>query len=543
MSGDRMGRISEVLELALARAPADRTTLLDEECAGDQELRAEVESLIASHELAGTGFLDEGWLAPARHRIDAGLRVGPYLIVERIGHGGMGEVFAAVRVDGQYEQQVALKVVRAGYGSAAVVERFRAERQILASLDHPHIAHLLDGGTTDAGAPYLVMELVAGRPIDEFCRARALPTADRLRLFLQVCSAVEYAHQRLVIHRDIKPNNILVTASGVLKLLDFGIAKMLDAVGATGETMLRPFTPEYASPEQVRGEAVSTATDVYSLAVVLYQLLTGRSPYRLDTRTPEEMAEAVKSREPERPSPAVLRGDLDFILLKALRKEPDQRYASVQQFADDIRRHLDGLPVAARKGTWNYLAGKFARRHRAGVAAAALVLVTLLSGIVVTLREARIAGANQRRADARFKDVRELANALVFEVHDSIRQIPGTTAARRLIVERGQQYLDRLARDSGSDPTLLRELAVAYGKLASVQGNVTDANLGDIATSVKNYRKAAELLAQSSTLEPANLDVRRQLAAAYNDLSRALSAVGRLSALSPAAERARLKSL
>jgi len=523
MNGDRMDRVSEVLEQALAVDPAARAQYLGVACADDPELRAEVESLIASHEQAGAAFLGEDWLGGSV--VGAGRRVGPYRIVERIGRGGMGEVFAAVRVDGQFEQKVALKVVR-GFGSAALVDRFRAERQILAGLDHPNIARLLDGGTTDDGAPYLVMELVEGVPIDEFCRAHDLTVAGRLRLFLQVCSAVQYAHQRLVIHRDLKPNNILVTTGGVPKLLDFGIAKMLDDVGNAQETMLRPFTPQYASPEQVRGEPMSTTSDVYSLAVALYQLLTGRSPYTLETGTPEELMEAVKTREPDRPSPAILRGDLDFMLLKALRKEPDQRYASVEQFADDIRRHLDGLPVMARKGSWNYIAAKFVRRHRAGVPAAALVLITLLGGVVVTLREARIAEANRRRADARFNDVRELANALVFEVHDAISQTPGTTAARRLIVERAQQYLDRLARDSGSDPSLLRELAAAYAKLASVQGNSTDANLGDSASAVKNYRKAAELLALCATLEPANAETLRQLAHAYKDLGLALSFVG-----------------
>jgi eukaryotic-like serine/threonine-protein kinase len=536
MSGDRMARVSEVLEQALAIETTARAQYLDAACSGDPELRAEVESLIASHERAGTGFLGEGWLGGAG--IDAGRRVGPYSIVERIGRGGMGDVFAAVRADGQYEQKVALKVVRGGYAGTAVVERFRAERQILAGLDHPNIARLLDGGTTEDGAPYLVMELIDGLPIDEFCRARQLTFADRLRLFLQVCSAAQYAHQRLVIHRDIKPSNILVTANSVPKLLDFGIAKMLDAVGNVQGTMLRPFTPEYASPEQVRGEPVSTASDVYSLAVVLYQLLTGRSPYKLDTHTPEELVEAVKSQEPERPSPAILRGDLDFILLKALRKEPDQRYGSVEQFADDIRRHLGGLPVTARRGTWNYFAGKFVRRHRAGVAAAALVLVTLLSGIVVTVREARIAEANRRRADARFNDVRELANSLVFEVHDSISHTPGTTAARRLILERGQQYLDRLARDAGSDPSLLRELAAAYAKLANVQGNSTDANLGDSSNAVKNYRKAAELLSLCLTLEPANPETLRQLAHAYKDLGLALSSTADKAGSKATTERA-----
>jgi non-specific serine/threonine protein kinase/serine/threonine-protein kinase len=571
MNGEQWARVTALFQEACACPPAERERWLANHC-GDAAIRSEVEamlraydtnpefmeqpvpevrrdveSLLVAHELAGTSFpqvpaANTGLGADvlnARRPERVGWRIGAYDLVAELGRGGMGEVFAAVRADGHYDQKVALKLVRAGYATDGVVERFRAERQILAGLEHPNIARLVDGGTTDAGTPYLVMELVDGVPIDEFCRARSLSVTERLRLFLPVCAAVQYAHQRLVIHRDIKPANILITANGIPKLLDFGIAKVLDPAGNTEETMLRPFTPEYASPEQVRGEPVSTASDIYALGMVLYRLLTGRSPYHLESRTHGELAAAITNQEPERPSAAVirpdgnpsaeqtppsrlqrrLRGDLDFILLKALRKEPEKRYTSAEQLAEDIRRHLDGLPVAARKGTWNYRAGKFARRHRTVVGAATVVLITLVAGIIVTAREARIAEAHRRRAEARFNDVRKLANSLIFEVHDSIQYLPGATDARRVILQRSLEYLDSLARESEHEPDLLRELATAYSRIGAVQGNPSFMNLGDTKGALVSVQKSVEMREELARSNPHNRSDQVELAAAYLDYS------------------------
>jgi non-specific serine/threonine protein kinase/serine/threonine-protein kinase len=532
---ERWRQIKDVFDAAMALSPPERETSLSAACAGDSALRREVESLIDSHQLAASGFLHSPWTPPLTEPPSApfvsGSRIGPYLLGERLGRGGMGEVFAAVRADGQYEQRVAIKLVRAGFSSPDLVERFRAERQILAGLDHPHIARLLDGGTTDEGAPYLVMELIDGVSIDAFCRERGLSVRERLTMFLPVCAAVQFAHQRLVIHRDLKPGNILVTRDGAPKLLDFGIAKILDPLGNTRETTLRPLTLDYASPEQVRGEAVSTASDVYALGVVLYQLLTGRLPYANGARSSAELAQAITSRDPEKPStnlaadiapgtthPSVereLRGDVDAILLKALRKEPDKRYASAEQFAGDIRRHLDGLPVGARTGTWNYHAMKFVRRHRASVAAAALVLGTLVAGIVVTAREARIAEANRRRADARFNDVRKLANSLLFEINDSIQNLPGATDARKLILQRSVEYLDSLARESGDDPDLLRELATAYDRIGSLQAAGYSVHLGDTKSAADNFQKALTIRQSLARANPQSARDRIELAGAY----------------------------
>ncbi|HKW18470.1 MAG TPA: serine/threonine-protein kinase [Terriglobales bacterium] len=308
MKTERWHIVREALDHAIGLSGDERSEYLDGQCADDAELRSEVESLLRSHEQAGLKFLN----SPAvdlRSLVGSnssssyiGRRIGVYKIVEEIGHGGMGEVYRASRIDGQYEKEVAIKLVRVGLDSPFLVQRFLHERQILASLDHLNIARLYDGGTTEDDIPYLVMELVEGRPIDQYCDEHGLDTAARLELFLQVCAAVQYAHQRLVIHRDIKPSNILVTEDGIPKLLDFGIAKMLDSSPTAETTLLRPMTPEYASPEQIRGDAITTATDIYSLGVVLYELLAGRSPYPEETRTPLEFARVICEIEPVRPS-------------------------------------------------------------------------------------------------------------------------------------------------------------------------------------------------------------------------------------------------
>jgi serine/threonine protein kinase/tetratricopeptide (TPR) repeat protein len=546
---ERWQEIKEKLDAALDLEPAGRRAYLDKVAGADPELRRELESLLAAHEKAGADFLNTPAAqaiaeprAPDLSEVLNGRRIGPYQIVGPIGAGGMGEVFRAFRVD-EYRKEVAIKLVRAGQDSGFVVSRFKNERQILASLDHPNIARLLDGGSTEDGVPYFVMELIDGQPIDEYCDSKQLATAERLTLFLQVSSAVQFAHQRLIIHRDIKPSNILVTSEGTPKLLDFGIAKILDTEAVSGQfeptlTLFRALTPGYASPEQVKGEPITTASDVYSLGVVLYELLTGRHPYRRVESTPQEIARAVCEVEPERPSTAVkrrpvaeecgecrsatalpemadnsreklskkLRGDLDNIVLMALRKEPGRRYASVEQFAEDLRRHLESLPVLARKDTLGYRTSKFITRHWAGVAAAIIVAVTVLAGLAITLREAQIARQQQARAEARFNDVRALANSLMFDVHDSIQYLPGSTPARKLLVARAQRYLDSLARDAASDASLQRELATAYEKLGTVQGNPFGANLGDTQGALDSYAKTLTIRESLWKANPNDVD-------------------------------------
>ena len=424
----------------------------------------------------------------------------------------MGAVYLAARADDEYRKEVAIKLVRRGLDTEDILRRFRNERQILAQLDHPNIARLIDGGTTDDGLPYFVMEYVNGVPINAYCDANALSTTERLKLFRKVCEAITYAHQNLVIHRDLKPSNILVTHEGEPKLLDFGIAKLL----STGDELftqtipaLRVMTPEYASPEQVKGDKIMTTSDVYSLGVLLYELLTGQRPYRLKTRTPEEIARAITEQEPERPSTAVakgagnsktqipnpklLRGDLDNIVLMAMRKEPARRYTSVGQFSEDIRRHLEQLPVRARKDTLRYRSEKFIRRHKVGVAAAALIALSLVGGIVATFWEARRATQQRDRAERRFADVRKLSNALLFDIAPKIERLEGSTEARKSLVQRALEYLDSLANESAENASLQGELAAAYEKVGELQGAPRKANLNDFSGAIASYEKARDI--------------------------------------------------
>jgi serine/threonine protein kinase len=536
MTPERWQQIKNVLAEALEVPPASRSACLDRSCGGDEDLRREVDLCLDSERDLSPHFLNETALPRAAANVftPAGLpwvgrRIGAYKTIELIGVGGMGEVYRAFRADDQYRQDVALKVVRAGgQDSGIILARFRNERQILASLEHPNIARLLDGGTTEEGAPYLVMELIEGQPIGQYCDSRKLSIADRLALFTQVCAAVQYAHQRLIIHRDIKPSNILVTSDGVPKLLDFGIAKVLgtDLQSQSTETLtaFRALTPGYASPEQIVGEPVTTASDVYSLGVVLYELLTGYSPYPTNTRAPQELLRSICDVEPEKPSTASdkrshdqnkgsqptieevtaarntsplkllkrLKGDLDNIVLMALRKEPSRRYASVEQFAEDIRRNLANLPVVAQKDTAAYRLSKFVARHRAGVLAAVTVALALVAGLAITIREANL-------ATRRFNDVRGLTNSLIFDVHDSIKDLPGSTPARKIIVDRALQYLNVLAQESAGDTGLQRELAAAYEKLGSVQGDYLENNLGDAEGTLTSYKRALDIRKQIDT--------------------------------------------
>ncbi len=552
MTPERWQQIRGVYEQAASLAVADRPSYLDTACASDWELRREVESLLGYQARAGSAFLQHpaadllgtaGGEARVPSRI--GRRIGVYQIIEEIGHGGMGEVYAAARADGQYEKKVAVKLVRSGYDSSLILDRFRHERQILATLDHPNIARLLDGGTTEEGTPYLVMELIEGSPIDEYCDKLDLGIAERLQLFKQVCAAVQYAHQRLVVHRDLKPSNILVTADAVPKLLDFGIAKILDPSARAETTLVRPMTPAYASPEQIRGESITTASDVYSLGVVLYRLLSGRSPYRVDARNPTELARAITEIEPERPSTAIarpilpphasqsaqtssgdprlsvgkvrrlLKGDLDNIVLKALRKEPDRRYASADKLEEDIERHLQGLPVLASPDSLFYRTRKFVQRNKVGVSAAALVLLAIAGAVFVSVRQARIAEQQRRRAEKRFEDVRKLANSLIFEIHDSIETLPGATPSRKLLLNRAVEYLDNLSQDAAGDLNLQRELAWAYQRLATVQGDTTQSNLGQVSAAEKSHRKAMALFEAVARANPQNVADQLNLAMAY----------------------------
>lgn len=564
--------IDELFHAAVELPPNERADLLEGACGGDVSLRAEIEKLIDGYDQAGSfietpPLLDQTTMALPESEIEplSGLRLGAYRVIREIGRGGMGTVYLAARADEEFRKQVAIKLVTAGFDHKTIIQRFRNERQILASLEHPNIARLLDGGTTESGAPYFVMEYIEGQPIREYCDTHRLTTIERLRLFRTVCSAVHFAHQNLIVHRDIKPANILVTSDGTAKLLDFGVAKLLSPIAQAGEiteTTSRAMTPEYASPEQARGETITTASDIYSLGVLLYELLTGHRPYSVNSRSLLEVLEAICEQEPAKPSTAVsrtesspgasgsarvtitpeavskargsdphrlrreLQGDLDSIILKAMRKEPQRRYASVEQFSEDIRRHLEHLPVIARQDTVSYRARKFIARHKAGVAAAALVLIALLVGAVATLWQAREARQERDKAEHRFNQVRKLANSVVFELHDSIENLPGSTPSRKLLVERALEYLDSLADEAGKDAGLKLELAAAYDKIGNVQGNPYGANLGNQDGALACYRKALSIREALQAANRADARIKFELSNDYARVADILWAKG-----------------
>ena len=405
----------------------------------------------------------------------------------------MGTVFEGIRDDDQFRKTVAIKVLRTGGRSEAARRRFIQERQILAELEHPNIARLIDGGTADDGAPYIIMERVNGEPLIGYAAKHKLSIRDRLHLFRQIANAVQYAHQKLIVHRDLKPANILVSNEGVPKLLDFGIAKLLDAGLAGSEALTATgfhlMTPDYASPEQVQGKAITVASDVYSLGAVLYELLTGKRPHGLETYDHAEIAERVCLREIAAPSTtgvSALRGDLDTIVLKAMHKEPERRYNSADQFSEDIRRHLDGMPVLARPDSTAYRTRKFVGRHWIGLAATAAVLTALSTGIAVSMYQARL-------ARERFELVRTLANRFLFDFHGEIVNLSGSTKAQQMVVNTAVEYLDKLSRTAGSDTALLQDLAEAYGKLGAVQGASMTSNGGRMNDALVSLRRSVDM--------------------------------------------------
>lgn len=566
MSGNQWAEIQEIF-FKTAELPVDeRDAFLARACHGNDGLRAEIESLLRADADGGSAIAaaieSEVSALLDHHASLAGKRMGPYRLLCEIGRGGMGAVYLGERDDDQYRKRVAIKVVKRGMDSSDVLARFRHERQILAGLEHPYIARLLDGGTTPDGRPFFVMEHVQGQPIDAYCRDRNLSLEMRLRLFLRVCEAVAYAHRSLVVHRDLKPGNILVDAEGTPKLLDFGVAKLLGPSTnpglTTANSSVGPLTPEYASPEQIRGLPITTAADVYSLGAVLFELLTGRRARQIVTHTPLEIERVVCQTDVPRPSTVArttegnrhLDGDLDNIVLMAMRKDPERRYGSVNRLADDIGRYLGGRPVLARQDSVLYRTHKFVRRNRLALAAGVLILLSLLAGVVLAERQARraenarrtaetltliaeserlhaedqriraerersraesqehlaeheraraeteaqVARTEQERSGRRLSQMLALANSSLFEVDDAIKKLPGATDARRQIVVTTLQFLENLSKDAGQDNELRFMLSASYFKVANVLGFPLQPNLGDTKAALANYGKSVALI-------------------------------------------------
>ncbi len=540
MNSASLERLKEIFHSARELPPGERDAFLADACGTDEQLRQEVEALLKSDRAADDFIADP----PARLVADAfggspdpseaGRTIGQYKLLTRIGTGGMGAVYLAERADQQFQMQVAIKLIKRGMDTDSVLRRFQHERQILASLEHPNIARLLDGGTTEEGVPYFVMEYIEGHRMDRYAEEHQLSISDRLELFRQVCSAVSYAHQRLVVHRDLKPSNILVTPAGVPKLLDFGIATIIQPNDSAGTlptiTAVSIMTPEYASPEQIEGAPATTLSDVYSLGAVLYELLAGRPPYRPRNRSSQEIMQAISTAQIEKPSAAVsrpedarrLRGDLDNIVRMAMRRETARRYLSVEQFSEDIRRHLAGRPVVAQPDTLSYRSGKFLRRNRLGVSAAALLFLTLVGGIAATTWQARRATiqkhrarTEQARAERRFNEVRKLANSVLFDYHDAIKNLPGATKVRERLVKDALNYLDSLAGEAQGDPELQRELAAAYERVGDVRGGDSSGSLGDLSGAIESYTTALRIREALVALNADSVQARRDLASSH----------------------------
>lgn len=540
MEAERWQRIQDLFEAALEQESSNRESYLLQACAGDNDLFLEVKSLLHADQ-SGHSLLDgqASDVMPIPSEIEMeGKLVGAYRIVRQIGTGGMGAVYLAERADGHFQQQVALKLIRRGMDSDIILRRFQAERQILARLQHPNIARLLDGGRSSDGRPFFTLEYVEGEPIDRYCDRMKLSIDKRLQLFVTVCQAVQYAQESLVVHRDLKPGNILVTKEGEVKLLDFGIAKL---VGIEGEdqppadmtrTGLRVMTPGYASPEQVRGEPVTTATDVYSLGVILFELLAGSSPYQLTSQSLPEVERVICTTAPQKPSTVALRssdvtpekvsacrgtqparlrrklsGDLDNICLMALRKEPERRYRSAERLADDILRHLSGRPVVAQADSFKYRTGKFLRRHRVGALAASAVL--LIVGSLVTFYTVRLADERNRAQleAAKATQVSDFLSSL-FEVSDP-EEARGETITARELLSRGRDKIE----------TELKDQPEVRGSMMAVMAGVYN-SMGLYKDAVPLYDSA--LVLQRKTLDKNDLDLARTL----NGLGRTLCSLG-----------------
>ncbi|MFK8030605.1 MAG: protein kinase [Gammaproteobacteria bacterium] len=542
---DFQNRVMVLCEEALSFEPEERAGFLEKKCADSPELRAAVEKLIST-----VNRTDE-FLRPASEEAElvVGDMVGDYRVVSNLGRGGMGTVYLAERVAEGYSQRVALKVMRTFLQSNDMISRFNEERRILARLHHPYIATLMDGGTTDQGLPYLVTELVEGVPIDTYCDSRELTVNQRLDLVQKVALALQSAHQNLVVHSDLKPGNILITDDGIPKLLDFGVAKLVTPVVEGEESVADDkfiaLTPEYASPEQIVGEPVTTTSDVYSLGVLTYKLLVGETPHKLEGAPRDELVKHVENRVVNRPSQHVLSlrdpevaetvagdrkstmqnlsrklsGDLDAVLFKALQRDPLERYPSALVFATELKSYLRGLPVTAIKDSNSYRLAKFVKRNRVSVAAGALGLLALVGGLTVSMWQAHI-------ASKRFDDLYGLAETVIYDLHDEIADLPGGTQARQLMTRESLHYLDRLAKDSGGDRALQLDLSKAYKRLGDVLGNPTNANLGDVGSSVDSYNKALVIAQQLSSGVQDDPSIERHKAIVHEKLGDVLAWTG-----------------
>jgi len=514
-SNEDFALLEQLFDQALALPVEQREPFLREQCGNDAHLLERLRLLLVAHESEQQASETRQRAADEKSDLPR-RRLGPYEVESLLGRGGMGAVYLAHRADGQYEKKVAIKIVDLPLATEAFFDRFRQERQILAGLDHPNIARLLDGGVSDDGILFLVMDYVEGIRIDVYCVTHKLDLQAKLRLFISVCGAVQFAHQNMVVHRDLKPDNVLVSEDGVPHLLDFGTAKLIsrdssiEQRGLTREGFLS-FTPEYASPEQVLGRPVATTSDTYSLGVLLYQLLTGHLPYQLNEFTAEEMIHIICERPADRPTSTdgtFPNADLEAILSKALRKETDQRYQTAEQFAADVQAFVDNKPVLARKGNLHYRTLKFIHRNRLAISFAAVLVATVIAGVAGVMWQAHAARLAEQSAESSANDLSRLSDTLLSELDDAIKQLPGSTGAQQVLVARVLEHLDRMSHNYRSNPVTQISLVNAFVRLANLQANPYEQNLGDTAGALNSLSKAmaiAEPLAKARPRDPAAL--------------------------------------
>lgn len=510
MKSDRWNLIEEIFQSALDLPPAVRKQYVEKACENDEELLPEIESLLESDndaERVLRSLIEDDLkeVAQTSNVSETGLQLGPYHLVRELDSGGMGVVYLAVRSDDHYFQVVAIKMVRIGHDSPELVHRFRMERQILATLNHPNIGTILDGGETPDGRPFIVMEYVEGQPITLASEGRGLSIRQRVELFRSVCSAVHYAHQKLIIHRDIKPSNVMVTPDGMVKLIDFGISKSLTPeLVSNDSSRSRRMTPDYASPEQIQGKQLTTATDIYSLGVLLFELLTGSRPYTVSNLSPIVANRVISEQGGKKPSlaPGIsntakkeLSGDLDSIILKAMDLDPSRRYPSVQHLDEDLLRYLTGKPISARKTTPAYLLSKFVQRYWVAVLTACVIAIALSCLVLLYLKQSRA-------VDRRVKEVRTLADSAISEMTDKLQHSSASTETQAELFQSALSYLGKLRETTGNDPRLLLELSKAYMRVGDLEGSPLVANLGNSGTAVISYREASRTAIEAHTRMP-----------------------------------------
>jgi len=521
-------QLKPILEIALTLQPAERDAYLKMTCSGNPKLFEEACNLLTNDSELTFELSQVMEITEPEPIYQEGQILGHYKLIKEIGRGGMGAVFLAERIDGEYDQKVAIKILQDGRTSATLIQKLRNERQILANLKHPNIVNILDGGTSEQGIPFIVMEYVDGKLITDYIEEFQLNLHQKLQLFQKLCEVISFAHQKLIIHRDIKPSNILINEAGEIKLLDFGIAKILNPQGQSfQETQQLFITPDYASPEHIKGQALTISSEVYSLGILFYQILTGINPFKSKENSLSSMMEMICEYNPPPPSKHTenantkLKGDLDNICLKALRKDPKDRYHSVDHFSQDLDRYLQHLPVKATKGKWSYRTKKFMVRNKTYIISGVVIFLITLAGLFASLYQAGV-------AKAMFNDLRGLTGSMLFEFYDGVANLEGATGVKELVVSKTMTYLKKVESRNSGNPDLMNEISEGYQRLGNIQGNSYVANMGKTDDALISFRHAVRISEKLVFNFPTNQNYIFSLSRAYLGLGDIMYSLNRL---------------